>query len=674
MRRLIEHVLALPETELATLTIQDAAICHVWLANGGPSQDPIEGCDTLEGKIKQWLAVAAPSAHATEGRRTQTLLRELIDRAQSDAVDTMSRDELDLLETVYSFAHAAQHHTHFERVRRLIAPRRARMAARRMKLPPVAGLPALAKRLLVVRGEELLEAPHREVRVLAGIELPARGPVKVHAGHVRVLGDVPDGVTLVVEEADCVVDGYVMGRLAASGNCEIKENVSGVAISRNGDIRARNIIENGFVVAKRGRVQCRRVHGARMVFAGEAIHIAESAARSLLLAPTVTIGESAESGRIHVSQSAQAGRFGGGDAALDVYLRRGLSCRDYGENPGRAMASDVARALRARANLHAMREQISIAIQTAEQSAATCLMYLLATEDSGRAAEEIHTAQRRLDVLNRIMLGLRTLYAEAEAQEHDDSTEQGNPESYGPSVLDRIDAELKAMAEDGPEDESIAEMRRDLESACEQRRSRKLLRYSLDDTVKKLERWQRESVTLRESIRRAQQTLARTGRLKEILGGDTRSRIVSLRRILARAKTESPDSTLRIRAGSAFVARMTKGMEKRLAEARELNGAIEDARSEFDAARQHLLNQYQMRIDEEDAIHRCMFIEGVFAGAVRIHYDPRYVADGAMETTDETSLVTPCSGGGRVRYVCSGGKIREEEAAETAVESGLAAV
>ena len=655
MRRLIEHIISLPDELLPSLSIQDAAICHLCLIKGRVGIEGIPGAERIQSRIDQWLGTARPIPRWSEGRRTQTLLRELIERVQADAVDAMTRDELELMEAVYAFAVSAQYSESFEHIRQLVAPIRPRIAACLAKLPPVAGLPTLSKRYLIVLPEDVLRAPPRDIRVLAGVQLHARGPVLAHSGHVRVLGDVPDGTTLVVEHADCVVDGCVLGRVAVSGSCEIAENISGVVISRNGDIRAANAVDNSFVVAKRGRVYCRRLTGARLVFAGDALHVAENVSRSCLFSPSVIVDGVLNSGHVHASVSISAARFGA-DGAINLVLRRGLSCRDYGEDPGSAMNADVSRALRARGALRYSRAQMSLALRAAEQAAETCLGFLLAADETSRTAEEVIAAQRRLDVLSRIMLGLRALYSEAEAGDTDPSA---NVDS-----LERIDSEIAASLGETSENDPVRALYLDLSATRGQigqhRVRNALLQATLGEIAEKLKRCRSEAERLRESIRLGLGKLSQPTSTRDVHGATTaaNSKVLRLQRVLERARAEPHGSPLRTKADSAFTGSMSRTIEQRIAEAKRLRSETEDLRRKFEEAQSLVWNLYQMRVEDDDGLERAITIEGIFEGDVRMFVDPRLMAR-PDNVADLTAFIPSPSREERIRYICGGGRIRE---------------
>lgn len=683
MRRLLEYVASAPDDDVPLLTIQDMALCQVWLANDGGDEEPVAGQEALAGRIQHWLAEAHSPSRPSEGRRSQTLLRELIDRIEAGHVDQMSRDELDLLEAVYGLAQAAKHADKFERVRRVIAPYRTRIASRRRSVEDVRGMPALAKRLMVVNSEDIRRSPQREVRMLAGVELPSRGPVLTHNGHLRVLGDVPENATLVVEEAACVVDGFVMGRVAASGSCEILENVSGVVISRNGDIRVRNIVDGAYVVAKRGWVHSRRCQGARLVFAGACLRIVDQAARSRLFAPIIDIEGAAESGELHVSKRAEADVFAAdGDSPLNIVFRRSLSCKDYGEDPGKTMAADVSHAIRLRAEVLHLRQQMQLAIQSAEQCAEAALMHLLAGDESGRLAKEMASAHRRLEVLHRILVGMRTMYSHAEAElENVASEDAANAHADSDTLVADIEDEIDHLLADLPEESELAAERAhmsDVRSRLEgERGDCRALTTTMAGLADRLKRWRSECEDLNETLHRSQDALrkqiAATGLLSE--GPAARSKVLALQQVVARAKAQPEGHKLRQRLESSFVTLMLKTIHKRLADAKKVKERLETSESGFAQARDHVWTSYQMRIGDEDSAEHRMIAEGRFEAGVRLYADAMYLTENARDLPEEGSVVARATGEERTRYICVAGTVSEApmgSAAEKPVETASA--
>lgn len=675
-------MLALSDEGLATLGIQDAALCQVWWSNGGAGNDPPARIESLAPRIQRWLALSERPERKSEGRRSQTLLRELIDRLEAEHVDKMERDELDLLEAVYGLAQAAQNPETFERVRRAIAPRRARIAARRAGLRAVVGTPTLTARFLVVRAENILAAPPREVRVIAGVEMPSRGPVMAHSGHVRVLGDVPQGTTLVVEEGACVVDGYVIGRVAVSGNCEVLENVSGVVISRNGDVRARHIVDGAFVVAKRGWVHCKRTAGAKLVFGGNSIRVTERSSRSRFLSPTIIVNGCIDAGEIHASRRIEAsGLRSAPDAPLIIIFRRSLSCKDYGEDPGKAMATEVARALRCRGELERLRQRLRLAIGEAEAAAETVLTYALAGDVAGKIAGEVLAAQRRLDVLNRVMIGLRTLYSAAEANVEagegsdtitDDAASDGD-------FFDQLDSEINQLMSEQPEDDSLKTSYEEVVQTRQKMKStgnnRKLMRAALSDISDKMARWRDEFIQLENEVKEGREKIRKSVQSADLFqdAGSARSRVLTLQRLMHRAAENDANDGLRKRLEMPFATLLLRTIEKRLTLSRKFKDDADRLQKQFDELRDRVWNKFQMRIDSAESSSLRIVVEGRFETNVRLLSDPAYLTCPPEEVPRGGMRLAISSGEHSTRYMCVDGQISEEPIEQPA-EPSLATV
>jgi hypothetical protein len=299
-------------------------------------------------------------------------------------------------------------------------------------------------------------------------------------------------------------------------------------------------------------------------------------------------------------------------------------------------------------------------------------MFLLGADETSRIAEEIIAAQRRLEILNRIILGLRALYSEAEAGEDEAS---GESEATSPSVLDRIDSEISPMIGETADDDTVRAMYRDLTTTRGQigqhRAKSALLKATLDEIHAKIERCRSEAERLRESIRHALETLARTARVRDVLGDTpaSKSKVLTFHRVLERARTEARDAPLRMRAASAFITTMSRTIEKRIADAKRLKFETDSLRREFEEAQRHVWSLYQMRIDEDDGIDRSITVEGAFEGDVRMFIDPRFMSRTETVAVESAFIPSP-SNDGRVRFVCAGGRIREVAITAPAADAG----
>jgi len=501
MQKLLQHILSLDRDEAVSVPIQDMAVCRLWCASPSREQ-PVskEDHEKFDEVLSTWLQRARPDSLKTEGRRHQTLLRELIDRLQDAKIGAMSRDELELLDTVYGLIESATHRLSFQRILELIRPHVETIRNRAKSLEAKPGLPGLSKRLRIVDENEISRSPQKEIKVLAGIELPSRGPFLSHKGHLRVLGDVPDNATVVVESGHCVIDGFVFGRVAATGHCEVRENISGVIVVRDGDVRARGIIDNAMAVSKCGNVYCRSAQNPKLVFAGIHIDIRGDTNQGKFISQRLTIESVATGGEYHVGEAFKAAQARPAEShPLNIVFRRRFSCKDYGETPGREMIRLMSRALRLREQLYACKQETQNAAREAEEYASSALMYLLGGDRVKDLLEELVTAQRRLTILNRVILSLHGLYSQAETglEEAEFGNEEAGEESWDDNW--ELDSEEAVDTDLAEEHERLNDYRRDLSSA---EKDHKNISNLLSDLGERLSHWVQEARDLRKKMKK----------------------------------------------------------------------------------------------------------------------------------------------------------------------------
>ena len=519
----------------------------------------------------------------------------------------------------------------------------------------------------MVNTADIEGAKSREVRFLAGVELPCRGPVLVQRGHMRVLGDVPESATLVVEQGSCVVDGYVMGRVAASGACEIRENISGVAIARNGDIRARNVIDGAFVVSKRGWVRCRRAQRPKMIFAGECIRIGQETIQGRLISRSIRVAESIHGGEVHVGADLEAEWLRHShNRPLDIVFRPRLSCKDYGEDPGRQMAVDVSASIHLREKLYLAQRKMSFALNEAEQIASNALTYVLAGEEMEALIDKTVSAHRRLNILNRIVLSLHTLFANAEctleAPLPADSEENALDTRETDSILDELNSEMDKLGEGMPEDDLLRTGRTEIAHARKElgadRPNRKNLHYTLAGLGKKLTHWLDEAEGLKQQIGRNEQLIQDSLRTKNVLSesaADT-PKLVTLQHLVAKLRQGPRDDPMGMRLNSAFESLMLRTIHSKVEAAKKARNDIEGLRRQFSEAREKVWQEYQMNIPKEDDILTEMTATGRFDPGVRLHAAPHFLRDEQPATTG-ASIVSHGSGEQVASYVCRSGLI-----------------
>lgn len=641
--RLLEYVLPLSEEKLARLSLQDMALCWAWHDSYEDDPQHQQLWAPIPDIVSTWQACVGKPTLATEGRRHQWLLRELIDTLGSNGSTALAWDETYFLCRAHDLAQSAKDSGLFERVRTLLAKHRDALESRLRGLPLRPGLPILSDRLHVVTSEDLLRARPREVKLFAGIARPGRGPVFTHkSGHLKILDSVPENCTVVVENGSCSVEGFVMGKLAATQHCEVQENISGVVVVRQGDIRARNIIVRAYVVSKWGNVYCMNAESPELVFAGNEIRIESSALMGRYVADRIRAKGDVYGGLFEAASLLTAARFRRSDVReLSIVLRRELSCQDYGEEPGPDASKYLARAARLRRQLGNERTAIDYANQEAEHAASCALVYLNAVENVHPIAERLHKAEHRLALVNRIVSAMRTLAVMAEDRLNQVVRHAGSVSDF-PDLspgeepflqLDAIHAELAGIRDEGQLDRDVndefvelsALKERLLNATADQRRIATLLMQIRE----KIAKWQRERGDLMQIISHYEKEVRRAthGENSESPG---RSNVHLLRRVLAavRDRGMGNDEAVAKKLQSAPMRMALRTVNNSLSRASSHETSVAALQRELAEVARLLRKDFQIIIHEGvDRAQGPPKVSGVFDARVRIFADPFLLTD-----------------------------------------------
>ena len=383
---LIEYVQKADSDALETLAIQDAALCAAWRESWAGNPDRLAQCDGIPKAIETWATHPHVGNAQTEGRRHQWTMRELIDDLQAGRVRSLAWDQvvfaLAVLELIDKCGNLESH----ERLRSLLVPHAKQLTVQAKSLPVAPGLPTIAARLHVVTSKQIAASRPREVKVFAGIPVNVRGPVLIHdRGHLKILDQVPENCTVVVEDGSVSVEGFVMGRVAASQHCEVRDNISGMVVVRQGNVRARGIMVKSKVISKWGSVCGKQSESPDLVFAGTEIRIEASTNMGEFKAPVIAVLGDVCGGVFHVSKQLVADHFRSSEnRGLSIVLRQDLTCQDYGENPGADGLRLLMKANRMKRDLAAMRERVTVTHSEAEHAARCALTFLLGDDAATR--------------------------------------------------------------------------------------------------------------------------------------------------------------------------------------------------------------------------------------------------------------------------------------------------
>ncbi|HIJ65126.1 MAG TPA: hypothetical protein HPP77_04175 [Candidatus Hydrogenedentes bacterium] len=592
----MEHIDSLPPEDIESMCLEDMALCAAWYASHEGDQNTQERWQALPQALDQWAANVKPTRLATEGGRQQPILRYLIDELQAMRLPLMDRGQVDFLTAVHQLLARAANPDTFARVHELIDPHVNNVHLRRAALEPVPGLTTLMDDLRIVTPRDIQAAPPRDVRYFAAIDMHVIGPVLVHKGKLKVLGDVPENGTVVVEDGPCWVTGYVVGRVAATKDCEIHENIAGTVVVSDGDIRTRNVLQNAFVVSKLGAVRARSASLPQHVHAGRHIHVAENAALGKYTAPDIVVGGAAHGGEFHVCRQLTASQFRcDNDHALTIVLRSDISGSDYGEILPSEAGRLMARARRLSRRLQNLKHMMALAERETEHWANSALMYLAGGEKARGEIEALEKARRRMSFLDRIIASLESLSAVAQDNlrnqdaNRDESAGQRRktPEEEGGAGFEDVEQEWTQLAANGDVDPDLSLEHREIASINQTlTRQRSNVKHNSMLFVRlhsKLFTWLQERELLDDAIRRKEKALENVSRRAERLQHKKReeSKVQLLKQLLVAIKTRPDTDPLAERARAVFVRVLLRSIESRLERKKYCERTANEVRKEL---------------------------------------------------------------------------------------------
>lgn len=636
LRRLIDFVASPPSGQAFRLTLQDMALCQYWFET--QSRRGLIGSEgpALDQAVRRWVAKPDIQDLNTAGRRHQLLLRELIDLLLAHRTDTMTVEEAGFLSMVLVLAREIGEHPVTQRVVSLLAPHSASLETRKSTRDATPGLVALERRIQYATEVDIRGAEASLIRLLAGVELPCRGPIFKASGNLRLLGDVPDGCTVVVEnDGCCSIDGYVMGRVLSKRHCEVRHNISGVVIVLTGQIRARGIINNAIAISKMGSVRCINAQGPRLIFGGLAIEVDENVLMGRLVTRNLHVGGEVRGSRLEVSGEATATHFRHlGMSTVSVVLRRELSCADFGEVTGAELNQLLSRAYGLRRHARNFAHLAVAARREADHSAQSILMFIFGGGEVQKRLESLLRAQRRHGFVTSVVENLCNMLMDAREgiYRSGEPENQELPETLEPEY-DGDDEELKAVQNEAKV------LRQSLQAQTLDRRQTTLL---LQEVREKLARMRALQAQMAEQVLQEERAVQNIEKYEQILagGGKGATKLEVLQRILPALNKQPPESSIgkRIRAG--FTVRALRTVDRAVRHAEIFDQKASEHLNSFRGVSERLGKDYQVRLLENpDGDGNVAWVTGRFEGGVRVYMD-EYV-ENLADALPDSIIITP---------------------------------
>ena len=639
IQRLVEHLVNTPNIPLSEWVIEDIALCSAWLESYKDDATIQKKWGVIRELVQQWITTITPSTYATEGRRTQWLTRDLIDLLQAGWIESCNWSECFFLKKVHELCQQVQNRDMFARLSSLLSPYWETINIRYEIFPPQPGMTDIENRIYFISTEDIEKAKPRQIRSFAGFPMESVGPVFSRNSHIKILGSVPENCTVVAPEGSCCIEEFMMGKLAVRDHCDVRENISGIAISREGDIRARNIVDHAFVVSKGGSVQCRQAQNPDLVYGHNRIRIEGNAFMGKYVSPHVHIHKEAKGCRIDVSRKASAFRFTHmGSSPCCIVLLPEISVGSYGATVDRraVILERKGHLLRKKIQtINSLKRQMTKEVNVLSENT---IRYICIPEKMQDTIEEIQSIQRRMAIIQRIMRGLDTLATILE-QKHEvkksDTDDQLLSDVDLLSVFSDLDKELKFIIEESGSAASqdlqsqIQEMQQlyDRLSKIETERPHSLsvlsrIHSQIDVYIHEIKRLSKKLEEKQASVDKYVNNIPFLAKNKG------KNKFPVLIKILKSAQGKDAPPELRNKSQTAFVRMMMRKIQNRINFANRYQKILDQLEAEFNEVARILKEEFQVIIGEpqkqENLPPRA---EGRFEGTVYLLSDPTYADD-----------------------------------------------
>ncbi len=663
---LIKYVADCKPEDVASIDIEEMAIASAWYESHSSNPEKQKPFAKIPELVEYWLEHTGKEPIVTEGRRLQPLLREILDKAVVEGVGKLNRSEMDLLDAACDLADRAAQEGLFDRLHKYFETQIDAIRNARENLEVSPGLPGLEHRLHIITPEDIQAAPKRSVATFAGTKIAGRGPVYSHAGNLKVMGFVPDECMLVVEAGSCLVHGHVYGRVAATNDCEIRENIAGVVVSSLGDIRAKNALTQSFIVSKWGNTVVRSTENPKLLFAGKQITIREKAFGGSYVSPTIRVENQVSSGNYNFSKTFEAGLLQNTDTQkLIISLTRTITPDEYGGLADPAAARLLSIIRRKRQKKENWVSMIALAQSEIDQFSRNAAAFLTGGENVLEDIERLDTAEREMAFLDRLIstmdaLSLKVEEELAASEAKIDPRDTNALREYTASVED-LKNEMFDIAHDDNLGSEVATQREDLDAILSE-----VSNYDADASLPSAllfsvrdyrERWMSKRERIFESSNQKRVTLSKLfGPAKNTDTDGELSNMKILSRVLTAAYGRPPGNPLRERTNTNFIKLILKSIEKRQARITNNRKALELLDKDLERLGRQLEREARIPLPPEPThTKEPPIVTGVFEPGVTLCTE-RYLLDEKI-LPEQTVVLTADTGKETVSYIRKNNRI-----------------
>ncbi len=653
---LLEHILALSPEALPTASLENMALCAVWYDSYREQPEKQTSYAAIRQLLDVWVRTAYVEETDSKGARQQPLLRLLIEDVEQGKLDDFSRDELDFLYFAWGLLLRCTNQAAFARPMEKLRPHLPEIQKRRELFDIEPGLPSLAKRVRIVTTNDIRKAASKEVDPFAGIDLGYQGPTFFSTGLTKVLGDLPDGCAVVVDEGDCAVAGRVLGNLAASDSCDVLAAISGAVIAQRGDIRGGKALNASTIISKEGSIHLQAAETPRMIYAYRQVAIDEDMISGTLLGHDVKVVGTLTGGRIQITGTMEAAHFSITEQrSLAIVLRRSLSCQDYGEVLHAEARRMLASVTAFRQRLNNLERITEITEREADEYAGNTLLFLLGEDNSSERMQRIQKLRRRIAFIDRLSEGAQSL---VQVLEEYLGAEEDNERSLhdARTLLEELERELMLLAAEGTIDRDLYNERETVLSMGYTLLRKTLTRKESFDTLQSLlknsEMLQEKRKQIEEMVEQQeaflQKLLGRAAILERARA--KRSRPEVLQQLVKASRERTTPEPLRRRFNDRYVKLMQRNIENRLSRVAGYKVSRLELESRIHQLRKKLWEEHRVSLPEntpgqntrQRACVRGSFDEGVRICAWSYLLDESSLVNDAMLITPDSEEQCVC--------------------------------
>ncbi|MFC1736967.1 hypothetical protein ACFL1X_12690, partial [Candidatus Hydrogenedentota bacterium] len=515
--------------------------------------------------------------------------------------------------------------------------------------------------------KDLRKRPKRSFKTLASIQRTVTGRMCKATGSLVVRGDVPDDSIVIADHGSVTVDGYVFGTVLAVGDIIIRKNISGMAISKNGDIQCRKVLGNSFIVAKGGNVSISEVVSAERIFAKGKIHVTGAAHGVHMIAPSVEIDGEANDCSFEVLDSLQVSRIVVEKGFISrVILRREINPEDYDVPLAIECVSLRNRVFALLSKRKRHTKYLMSTVKEMDLTAHRCLVFVLGGESFTPGLAKMEVLEKRQQFIESVLTileGVESLILDKvkiAAWSAD-----GGPED----AFTDVEKELKSLGKGlkGIEDDDLkrtlnllATLRDQLADGAAYTSTDKL-KAILDEIERNLTEWRMEKEAIEGSVREMTDSMDMMGQIKGLEG--RQGTYVQVLQKLVKSKLAKTDKDIARRIASGATSRLLKNISSCQNNLKFYQDHISDMDKELSSSKAMLEKKYGYSLNVLDEQNpKGAYAKGVFEGGVVFSTSMDLVED--MRLANTRRVLVAKESGAKRRFVRLQDMVAEELAEE----------